>query len=189
MDSANVARHMRACDGFSNAVAALEGRWDRASPCSEWDARGVVEHVIGFHDVLLLRPLGMKPERPRDDPAVRWAVTVPAVATALRDATAGTPLPVPGGPVPGGPGVDLEQLLPMLTTDVVVHTWDLAKAGGRAPELDGKLCATVLGNAERFADALRSSGMFAEPVPVPGDADPVTKLVALLGRDPEWAAP
>ena len=32
-----------------------DGRWDRPSPCADWDARGVVEHVIGFHEVLVLR--------------------------------------------------------------------------------------------------------------------------------------
>jgi len=172
---------MRACAGFSSAVAALGGRWERASPCSEWDARGVVEHVIGFHDVLLLRPLGMKPERPRHDPVARWAVTVPAIGVALRNARAQDTMSVPGGP-----DVDLARLLPMLTTDVVVHTWDLAKAGGIVPVLDTGLCTIALGNAQRNADAKRSSGVFAPPVTVPDDADPLTKLVALLGRDPAW---
>jgi hypothetical protein len=35
----------------------------------------VLEHVIGFHDVLLLRPLGLKPDRPRDDTQRRWELT------------------------------------------------------------------------------------------------------------------
>jgi len=65
-------RHLRVCARFGAAVAAANGRWDRPSPCSEWDARGVLEHVIGFHDVLLLRPLGAKPSRPRDRPEQRW---------------------------------------------------------------------------------------------------------------------
>jgi hypothetical protein len=48
--------HRRACDGFTEIVAGAGGRWDRQSPCTEWDARGVLEHVIGFHDALLLVP-------------------------------------------------------------------------------------------------------------------------------------
>lgn len=35
---------------------------------TEWDARGVLEHVIGFHEVLLLlRPLGIRADRPKND--------------------------------------------------------------------------------------------------------------------------
>ena len=61
-------RHLAVCRRFGETVAAANGKWDRRSPCDAWDARGVLEHVIGFHDVLLLRPLGLKPDRPRHDP-------------------------------------------------------------------------------------------------------------------------
>ena len=43
----------------------------------------MLEHVIGFHDVLLLRPLGLKPERPRDDPQIRWELTYGALEKAF----------------------------------------------------------------------------------------------------------
>lgn len=49
--------HLAVCRRFGEAVQAAHGKWDRRSPCEAWDARGVLEHVIGFHDVLLLRPL------------------------------------------------------------------------------------------------------------------------------------
>ena len=78
-----VDHHRRACDGFTRAVAAASGRWDAPSPCSDWDARGVLEHVIGFHDVLLLTPLEAKPTRPKEDPIARWSLTVDALFAAL----------------------------------------------------------------------------------------------------------
>ena len=68
-------RHLAVCRRFGESVRAAKGKWDRPSPCDAWDARGVLEHVIGFHDVLLLRPLGLKPDRPRDDPQRRWELT------------------------------------------------------------------------------------------------------------------
>ena len=68
-------RHLAVCRRFGESVRAANGKWDRRSPCDAWDARGVLEHVIGFHDVLLLRPLGLKPDRPRDDPQIRWELT------------------------------------------------------------------------------------------------------------------
>jgi uncharacterized protein (TIGR03086 family) len=180
-----VARHLQACEGFSTVVAAAGGRWSRPSPCPGWDARGVVEHVIGFHDVLLLRPLWLKPHRLKSDPLLRWTVTVDAIALALQEA---------GGPivlaVPGAANMNIARLLPMLTTDVLVHSWDLAAAVGTPVSIDPGLAARAYDEAAgRDLASLQSSGMFGPSVPVPDDAGPVTKLVALLGRDPDWRAP
>src|ERR1700681_1802660 len=96
--------HRQACDGFTAAVGSAAGRWDAPSPCTEWDSRGVLEHVIGFHDVLLLRPLEAKPDRPKDDPDARWAVTVDALFSALSR--------------PGVVDAQRGSLLSVLTTDV-----------------------------------------------------------------------
>lgn len=177
-----VERHIQACRGFSDIVARSVGRWERPSPCAEWDARGVVEHVIGFHDVLLLVPLDAKPHRPKGDPAARWAVTATAIGTAVRA--------VSGDPAPGSGGApDLGRLLPVLTADVLVHTWDLARAVGVDPGLDLGLCAISYEVVRPNDEQIRHSGMFGPAVPVPDDADAGTKLVAFLGRDPSWTAP
>jgi hypothetical protein len=36
---------------------------------------------------------------------------------------------------------------------------------------------------------MKASGLFAPPVPVPENADPQTRLIALFGRDPGWRPP
>src|SRR6476619_5722064 len=65
-----VERHRRACAGFLYVADLVPAdRWDRPTPCSEWDTRALVEHVIGFHEVLLLRPMGVQANRPRTGPA------------------------------------------------------------------------------------------------------------------------
>jgi uncharacterized protein (TIGR03086 family) len=177
-----VERHIQACEGFSEVVGKVEGRWERPSPCTDWDARGIVEHMIGFHDVLLLRPLNAKPQRPKGDPVERWSVTVTAISTVLRR-IANDPASVEGGmSVP-----DLSRLLPALTAEVLVHTWDLARAVGVDPALDVGLCEITYEAARQ--NPPRDSGMFGAPVPVLDDADAGTKLVALLGRNPSWSAP
>ena len=76
--------HLAVCRRFGRAARSADGKWNRPSPCAAWDARGVLEHVIGFHDVLLLRPLGLKPDRPRDDPQQRWQLTFDRLCEALR---------------------------------------------------------------------------------------------------------
>ena len=158
-----------------------EGHWTDSSPCPEWNARGVVEHVIGFHDVLLLRPLGTKPTRPRDDPAVRWGLTVPAIRWAMDSGS------VRADEEAGSTDLDLDRLLPMLTAEVLVHTWDLARAIGVDPRLDPELCEVSCAVVGTNDESLRSSGLFRPPVVVPAGADAATRLVALMGRDPQWS--
>ena len=173
-------RHRRACYGFGAVVKQVGQRWERPSPCPEWDARGVLEHVIGFHEVLLLRPLGIKANRPKDDAPGRWEATQLVIFTAL-DANWSHPVHLSDDST-----LDVNHLLPMLTTDVLVHTWDLARAVGVAVALDPELCETALSSALKNEAGLRSSGMFGPPVDVSADADTQSRLLAFLGRDPQW---
>jgi len=177
-----IARHRKACDGFSLIVGLGEGHWASSSPCPEWDARGVVEHVIGFHDVLLLRPLGTKPTRPKGDPVLRWEVTVPAIQSAMDLAATRSSYRAAGSRE-----VHLDRLLPMLTAEVLVHTWDLARALGVDPRLDPELCEVSSAAVGPNEESLRSSGLFGPAVAVPKRADAATRLVAFMGRDPEWS--
>src|SRR4051794_36794096 len=182
-DTTIAARHLRVCERFGQAVADATGKWGRPSPCSEWDARGVLEHVIGFHDVLLLRPLNAKPDRPRDDPLQRWLVTYRALRTVLtRPGFLDAPVAVPA--VGNNPATQLDAapLVAGLTQDVLVHTWDLARALGADDRLDRELCEHCLRHLPPDPDALVSSGMFGPAVDVGNDADPQIQLLARLGR-------
>jgi uncharacterized protein (TIGR03086 family) len=130
--------------------------------------------VIGFHDVLLLRPLQAKPQRPKDDPETRWLVTVDALFAALAR--------------PGVLDCDRESLLGVLTTDVVVHTWDLSRAIGAEVALDRRLCEIGLQRAQVHRQQFEASDMFASPVPVPDDAGVQDRLLGFFGRDPGWSS-
>lgn len=147
--------HLAVCRRFGAAVRAADGRWDRRSPCEDWDARAVLEHVIGFHDVLLLRPLGVKPDRPRDDPRLRWALTYDGIERAF---AIGLP-------------PDVVPLVPKLTRDVLVHTWDLARAVGADDRLEPQWCQRVYTELLADPEVLNASGMFGAPVTVSADAD------------------
>lgn len=170
-----VGQHRRACDGFARAVSAASGHWDAPSPCTDWDARAVVEHVIGFHDVLLLKPLDAKPTRPKDDPPARWAVTVEALFSALARPQALDP--------------QRESLLGVLTTDVLIHTWDVSKAIGIDVVLDAELCQIGFERARENQDRLAASDMFGPPVAVAADAGIQDRLLGVFGRDPAWTPP
>jgi uncharacterized protein (TIGR03083 family) len=164
--------HLAVCRRFGETVRSAQGKWDRRSPCDEWDARGVLEHVIGFHDVLVLRPLGLKPDRPREDPLVRWQLTYDSLAEAL----------MPGRATQ----LEIRRLIPKLSRDVLVHTWDLARAVGADDRLDPAWCELFYAGLPADSDALAASGMFSAPVLVSNETDLQARLLARLGRDPSW---
>jgi uncharacterized protein (TIGR03086 family) len=163
-------RHLAVCRRFGDSVRAAKGKWERPSPCNAWDARGVLEHVIGFHDVLLLRPLGLKPDRPRDDPQLRWELTYDQLEEAFE-------LDI---------GPDAAAVLPNVTRDVLVHTWDLARAVGADDRLDARWCASFYAALPDDPTALIGSAMFDAPVAVGDQSDVQSKLLARLGRNPGW---
>jgi uncharacterized protein (TIGR03083 family) len=164
--------HLAVCRRFGAAAVAANGKWDRRSPCDAWDARGVLEHVIGFHDVLLLRPLTLKPARPREDPLARWELTYDSLVLAFRSANTTHP--------------EVFKVLPQLTRDVLIHTWDLARAVGADDRLDPVWCELFYAELPTDWQALSASDMFHDPVQVNDEADVQAMLLARLGRDPSW---
>ena len=177
-----VERHRRACAGFGAVAHTVpDESWSAPSPCTEWTARDVVEHVIGFHDFLLLRPLGVRAHRPREDPAARWDAT----STALFAALASDGVLDRATELPGGGTSTPRTMIGALTTDVLVHTWDLARAARLPAALDEDLCARGYA-ALRESDFRRDPAMFGPEVSIGEHAPASDRLVAFYGRDPGW---
>jgi uncharacterized protein (TIGR03086 family) len=184
-------RHLAVCQRFGESVRAANGKWDRRSPCEAWDARGVLEHVIGFHDVLLLRPLGLKPDRPRDDPQIRWELTYGQLEKAFEPERRLFERVVDIPVLQGNPAtrLDTRAMMPNLTRDVLVHTWDLARAVGADDRLDPRWCEHFYAALPSDPGELSVSGMFDAPVAVSDKTDVQSKLLARLGRNPRWQLP
>jgi uncharacterized protein (TIGR03086 family) len=70
------------------------------------------------------------------------------------------------------------------TGDVLVHTWDLARATGLDERLDPDEVHRMYEGMEPMDEVLRQSGQFGPRVRVPDDADEQTKLIAFTGRRP-----
>jgi uncharacterized protein (TIGR03086 family) len=179
--------HLAVIRRFGSAVRSADGKWDHSSPCAGWRARDVLEHVIGFHDVLLLRPMGLKPERPQDNPQRRWELTFERLQQGLGDRKLfERVIEVPSIGNNPASQLDAAKLIPRLTQDALVHTWDLARAVGADDSLDPEWCAAFLAQLPADPRALSASGMFAAPFAIAADADSQSKLLARLGRDPSW---
>ena len=70
------------------------------------------------------------------------------------------------------------------TSDVFMHTWDLARATGQDETLDAAKCAELLAGMEPLDDVLRQSGQYGAKVEVPDDSDVQTRMLAFIGRNP-----
>jgi hypothetical protein len=80
-------------------------------------------------------------------------------------------------------------MMPNLTRDVLVHTWDLARAVGADDQLDAEWCDQLYAALPTDPQALSDSGMFDAPVAVGHHIDLQSKLLARLGRNPCWHPP
>jgi uncharacterized protein (TIGR03086 family) len=78
-----------------------------------------------------------------------------------------------------------DQAIDMFCTgDIVVHTWDLARATGLDETLDPDEVHALFVGMEPMDEMLRQSGQYGPRVEVPDDADEQTKLIAFTGRLP-----
>jgi uncharacterized protein (TIGR03086 family) len=163
---------------------------DSPTPCTDWDLRTLLNHTILWTSYsaerraygesaaaeLMTKDFTAEPDyagkyRAQLDKAVRaWSapeawqreLNVMGNATPARDVGA------------------------MLIMEMVLHSWDIAKATGQdyraGPELADALLATVRAQADMF----RQYQGFAAVVPVPDDAPALDRALSLSGRDPDW---
>ena len=140
---------------------------------------------------LLLRPLGLKPDRPHDDPQRRWELTYGQLEKAFESGRRLFERIVDIPELPGNTAtrLDARAMMPNLTRDVLVHTWDLARAVGADDRLDPRWCELFYAALPSDAGLLSVSGMFDAPVAVGQQTDVQSKLLARLGRNPGWRPP
>ncbi|SDT51679.1 TIGR03086 family metal-binding protein [Actinoplanes derwentensis] len=179
-------RHRRIAADFTARVEGAKD-WDAPAPVAGWVARDVPRHLIEWLLGLLQSGADLTlPRRPDagTDPVGAWQVHVTAVQELLDDPeTPGRTLSNPHlGEIPLDQAIDR-----FYTTDVFMHTWDLARATGQDDRLDPEHCAELFAGMEPMDAVLRGSGQYGPAVPVPADADPQTRLIGFIGRDPHWS--
>jgi TIGR03086 family protein len=177
----------RAIADFDDVIDEAErvGGWDRPTPCDGWVARDVVVHLADWTP-FLLEAVGRDVPNGEDPPVERWRYVAASLVAILSDpAEAATEIDTgPPGRMPIG------QAIPMFVTgDVVVHTWDLARAIDVEVDLDEATLAEQLAGMEAFEAEIRESGHFGPRVEVPADAPLVDRAIAFTGRDPSWRPP
>jgi uncharacterized protein (TIGR03086 family) len=181
-------RYRNVAAQFTQRVQAVpDDAWESPAPCEGWVARDVVGHLVEwlpgmfFGTWELTAPPVASVD---DDPLAAWTVVDATIQAALDDpAQAGTVRATPMGPM------TFEDAVAMICTpDVLVHTWDLARAAGLDEALDADEVHRQVAGVEAIDpaidEAMRSSGHYGPRVPVAADADEQTRLLAFMGRQP-----
>lgn len=180
-------RHRAVARRFGE-VAATTQHWQAPTPVAGWVARDVISHLAEWFPAFLASGGVELPIGPHSnaDPADAWRALASAVQDVLDDSAQATSTFT--HPFAGTHQLD-EAVDRFYTADVFMHTWDLARADGVDAMLDERFCMLLLEGMEPIDAMLRSSGEFGPRVPVADDADAVARLIAFIGRDPDWVPP
>jgi uncharacterized protein (TIGR03086 family) len=184
-DTEIAARYRRVAGRLSERTTEMTAAgWESPAPCDGWVARDVVRHLVEWFPAFLADaggPVLAAGPSVDDDPVGAWAALDAQVQALLDDpAVSSTAIAHPRA---GTHRLD-EAVAMFFTGDVLIHTWDLARAGGLDETLDPELVREMLVGMEPLDDALRASGQYGPRIDVPADADEQTRLIAFTGRRP-----
>jgi uncharacterized protein (TIGR03086 family) len=190
MDDALLAK---AIERFQRHLDGVGDRWSAPTPCADWDVRTLANHVVG--ELLWVPPLlegatiaevgdrfdgdvlGADPQTTGREAAAGFLAA--AATPGARERT----VHLSFGDFPGG------EYLGQVGSDVVIHTWDLARALGDDDRLDPDTLAFVDGFLTPQIDAWRAGGAFGPAVPTSAPVGSQERLLAETGRDPGWERP
>jgi uncharacterized protein (TIGR03086 family) len=187
-------RYRRRADAFERKVAAVESeQWENRSPCEKWTARDVVDHIVSMHGYMLM-PIGRGLDAGfsvKEDPLAAFQGARSAVEAVLDDPElAATECDTPAGRMTTESHIDQ-----VVSDDLVLHGWDLARATGQdetmAPVDVERLWAGNSAVPAEVMEQYRTPGafgpgveVFGPEVKVPGDAPLQDRLLGFIGRNP-----
>ena len=172
-------------DAFTaRADAVSDGGWGAPSPCAGWTARDIVRHLVEWVPPFLDAGAGIAfADIPPvdDDPAAAWWV----LRVGIDDVMGDPDIAIRRFEHPQAGSHALDTAIDMFVTgDVLVHTWDLARATGQDETLDADAVHEMLLGMEGLPPGmLEASGQYGPAVVVADDADELTRMLALTGRD------
>ncbi|MDQ3878369.1 MAG: TIGR03086 family metal-binding protein [Actinomycetota bacterium] len=182
-----VALFARALDQFGERVAAVkDDQWNDPTPCTDWDVRALTNHVI--NEVLWMPPLfegktieqvgdRFDGDQLGDNAQTSWKKAQRGALDAVSQPGAlEKTVHLSFGDFPG------RVYLGQVTSDLVIHCWDLARGIDGDDRLDPELVSFVIAELGPQVEAWRSAGALESEVPVAADADEQTKLLAMAGR-------
>lgn len=177
----------RSFDAAFNVIAAVEDdQWALPTPCTEWDARALGNHLMGGALMVAtcvpgdeIDPSVFADDLLGEEPAASYRAVADQAAEAFTDdpSVLGKMVKMPFGEMPGG------AVAAIFASDHFTHAWDLAKATGQSTDLDPELAEYLLESSKGFVgEDFRKPGFFGTEVSAPAGATAADRLAAFLGR-------
>jgi uncharacterized protein (TIGR03086 family) len=168
----------------------------RPTPCADWTLHGLISHMTAQHYGFAAAAGGdgdlarWRPRRLGSDPAAEYRASAETVLAAFSaDGVLDRQFPLPE--FAAGPDFPARQAVSFHLVDYVVHSWDVAKALGLQVHFTRELLDTALQVAQAVPDgaARLAPGAAFSPAVAGRDASPLDRIVAVLGRSPDWERP
>ncbi len=178
-------------DGAGEVIAGVTGdQWERPTPCPDYTVRTLVEHMVGWAHAFEAAARGRRFEgdpgayRRSTDTADTFRALAASLVEGWRSAGTDRTVTLTGPALPGA------VVLNMTVTEYAAHAWDLAVASGQTVPLADEEAEETLARARvTLPPEFRGEGKaFADIVEVGDDAPALDRLVAFLGRPPQWSA-
>ena len=166
-------------DGFDQRLTAVgPDDWGASTCCDGWDVTQLVGHAIGAQR-MVPKALGATGDidAEGEDLVEVWR-TVRAAADAALGAPGalGSTVTLPFGEMTAEDGLGFP------IGDLLVHTWDLARAIGADDRLPAEACTVTYARLQPVDDLLRAPGFFGPKLVPAADADAQDTLLAFVGR-------
>ncbi len=162
-------------DAFSATYDQIGDQWDADTPCEGWTVKDLVEHAAGVQ-VLFGAALGLEAEAGADWPSVQSAMAGVIADPSNLEGEVDHPAL---GTMPK------EQVLGVALTDLLIHTWDLARGIGADDTLPaGPTQAALMGLQGLPPEVIRAPERFHDALDAGDGASVQDQLIAFSGRQP-----
>jgi len=170
-------RYLTQAELFTAVVDAATD-WTAPSPCEEWTATDVVEHVVSTQRGYFDQRGAHLGDLPGDDPSTRWHTHLRQVRDVVADDGFAT---TEFDGYFGRTTVD-ELLANFYGFDMTVHRWDLGQAVGVPVTFTDDELDRIEQAVDGLGEMLYSSGACKPPLEVPDDAPRQQRMLGRLGR-------
>jgi len=172
------------------AGAANTKTLEQPTPCTDWDLRTLLNHMILWTSYSAeRRAYG---ESVAEELMSKDFTAEPGYAQAYQAQLAravdawSKPEAWEGDRNVMGSATPAADIAAMLIAEMVLHGWDIAEATGQDYRCDDAVARNVLKTVEAQGELFRQYQGFAAIVPVPAGATAFDRALALSGRDPGY---
>jgi uncharacterized protein (TIGR03086 family) len=176
----------RAAAVTDSVIAAIRPeQLHNATPCTEWDVRALLNHVVTGNLLFVALATGApRPDRTQDHLGEDYLGAFRDSVRRLTEAFEAPGFIDRTVPTPFGEGSG-RVLVGMRFNEMIVHSWDLARATGQPTDFDPELAEQSLAwfrGAPMLSGARGPAGPFGEEQPAPESGTAADRLAAFVGR-------